>query len=92
MQDWFDQNCYPPEFKLGQSIGHVYEKLEYMKKSKDSECTNIWTLFNEIFTMEGIDADLVIPEGFQAEVKGWLGNDPELFKQIHHQVRFILFL
>ncbi|OXA59155.1 hypothetical protein Fcan01_04224 [Folsomia candida] len=83
--DWFDQNCYPPEFKLGQSIGHVYEKLEYMKKSKDSECTNIWTLFNEIFTMEGIDADLVIPEGFQAEVKGWLGNDPELFKQIHHQ-------
>lgn len=86
LQDWFDLNCYPEGSHLGLSIADVYRKLELMKASEFPECSQIWFLFNSMFSMELIEAGLKLPEGFQSEVKGWLGNDPELFEQVHHQV------
>jgi hypothetical protein len=89
--DWYEEHCYPR--KLGISISDVYQKLEHLKDSKDPDCFHIWTLFNTIFSLEFIEGKgIKLPEEFQSQVKGWLGHDAELFKQIYNQVSMLIFV
>ena len=50
---------------------------------------NLYLTFTNILTVISQNAEVGIPKPFELKVKGWLGNNEEVFKQAHNQVSFL---
>lgn len=82
-KSWFYKTCVPSIRST--VLEELPDLLLVWKYTKLSECRKLYVTFTNIITVISQNAEVTIPKSFESKVKGWLGNDDEVFKEAHNQ-------
>ncbi|XP_033648090.1 uncharacterized protein LOC117307446 [Asterias rubens] len=83
--DWYHRVCFNG-IQSELSISSLDDFIEKWKETySHADCSNMYTTFSSIYSVNRRSGQLIIPETFQTKFLKWLGNDEELLKEARLQ-------